>query len=153
LLVSWGSWGTDNGPNVKIGLAQDPGPAGKQHALWLTRNLAGYQVVVSPELGEKEERAMPVAAQANVGNLLVVAAPWNRSFIEELRDFPAGAHDDQVDALSRAFSVVGMKRPPMQISDAALAGWGALRPVRDLAARPWWSPSSRIARACSRSRR
>jgi predicted phage terminase large subunit-like protein len=33
-------------------------------------------------------------------------AAWNRDFLEELQDFPGGAKDDQVDALSRAFSMV-----------------------------------------------
>ena len=29
---------------------------------------------------------------------------WNKDFIEELRNFPNGAHDDQVDAGSDAFN-------------------------------------------------
>jgi hypothetical protein len=45
-----------------------------------------------------------VASQCNVGNLAVVRAPWTRAFLEELADFPGGAHDDQVDALARAFA-------------------------------------------------
>jgi predicted phage terminase large subunit-like protein len=45
-----------------------------------------------------------VAAQAYHGNLLIRRAPWNDDFLEELCLFPAGPHDDQVDALSGAFA-------------------------------------------------
>jgi predicted phage terminase large subunit-like protein len=33
-------------------------------------------------------------------------AAWNRAFLEELRDFPNGTNDDQVDALARAFNTL-----------------------------------------------
>ena len=49
---------------------------------------------------------MPVASQADAGNLALLRAPWNRVLLEELRDFPHGAKDDQVDALSRAFGML-----------------------------------------------
>lgn len=49
---------------------------------------------------------MPVASQVNAGAVTVLKGAWNRDFIEELQDFPGGAKDDQVDALSRAFSMV-----------------------------------------------
>ncbi len=49
---------------------------------------------------------MPVASQAEAGNLALLRAPWNRALLEELRDFPHGAKDDQVDALSRAFGML-----------------------------------------------
>jgi len=40
------------------------------------------------------------------GHVAIVRAPWNRAFLEELRDFPSGTHDDQVDALARAFNTL-----------------------------------------------
>ena len=36
----------------------------------------------------------------------IVRASWNHVFLEELRDFPFGRKDDQVDALSRAFTML-----------------------------------------------
>ena len=98
--------------NVPIGLPQDPGQAGKAQVQYLTSKLAGYTVVSSPETGDKATRAAPVAAQVNVGNLSIVSgaeaqpAQWNRPFLSELEDFPAGTKDDQVDALSRAFAML-----------------------------------------------
>lgn len=109
-----------DGKRVRISIPQDPGQAGKTQALYLTRALAGYPVITSPESGDKITRAEPVASQVNVGNVLMLRGEWNRAFIDELRMFPNGNHDDQVDALSRSFShLIG--RAPMRISDAALA--------------------------------
>ena len=91
---------------VSVGLPQDPGQAGRAQVLHLTRLLAGFHVIASPETGAKEIRALPAASQCEAGNLCVVRARWNADFIEELAAFPTGAKDDQVDALSRAFGML-----------------------------------------------
>lgn len=93
-----------DGAPTEIHLPQDPGQAGKAQVQYLTRELAGYVVKSSPETGSKEVRAEPLAAQVNVGNVLMVRGPWNQALLDEMRVFPNGAHDDQVDALSRAFA-------------------------------------------------
>ena len=100
-----------DGRSVVVGLPQDPGQAGKQQVAWLTGQLAGHRVVASPETGSKLTRATPVAAQAEVGNLVVVQAGWNAALLDELRDFPTGRKDDQVDALARGFSLLGEAVP------------------------------------------
>ena len=92
-----------DGLTVLVSLPQDPGQAGQAQAAYLTRKLAGFAVRCSPETGAKATRAGPVAAQIEARNVSLVRAPWNRAFLEELRDFPHGRKDDQVDALSRAF--------------------------------------------------
>ena len=95
-----------DGRGVAIGLPQDPGQAGKSQVAYLTGRLAGWRVVSSLESGPKDRRAMPVAAQVNGGTVSMLRGKWNRAFVEELRDFPGGAKDDQVDALGRAFSML-----------------------------------------------
>jgi len=95
-----------DGPGVAIGLPQDPGQAGKQQVAYLSGRLAGWRVIASPETGSKVTRAGPVSAQAEAGLLTMVRAAWNHAFFEELRDFPHGRKDDQVDALSRAFTML-----------------------------------------------
>jgi predicted phage terminase large subunit-like protein len=109
-----------DGRQVKISIPQDPGQAGKTQVLYLTRQLPGYRVTSSPESGDKVTRAEPFAAQVNVGNVLILRAPWNEVLRNELRYFPTkGVHDDIVDGLSRAFAEL-IGRAPMAISDAAL---------------------------------
>jgi predicted phage terminase large subunit-like protein len=95
-----------DGRGVPVGLPQDPGQAGKQQVAWLTARLAGHRVVASAETGSKLVRASPVAAQVDAGNLLLVRAGWNAALVEELREFPQGRKDDQVDALSRGFAML-----------------------------------------------
>lgn len=111
-----------DGHACRIGLWQDPGQAGKAQVLDYTRALAGYTIEAIPATGDKETYARPVASQCNVGNLYMVAGPWNRPFIEELGGFPFATHDDQIDALSRAFMIVGLAPPPMRISSMARRG-------------------------------
>lgn len=115
-----------DGYSVKVGLPQDPGQAGKMQVLYYTKKLAGYRVESSPETGDKATRAGPVASQCNVGNLYVVRGTWNRTFLDELAGFPGLTHDDQVDALSRAFGMVTAKAP-MMITPSAAAQ--AMRPA------------------------
>jgi len=110
-----------DGAGVRIGLPQDPGQAGKQQVLYLTRKLAGFRVDSSPETGDKATRASPMASQVNVGNFAIVKAAWNRPFLDELASFPSGTKDDQVDALSRAFSMIGLGAGAMTISSDLLA--------------------------------
>jgi predicted phage terminase large subunit-like protein len=102
-----------DGAAVLIGLPQDPGQAGKQQVAWLIQRLAGYRVRASPETGAKLTRATPAAAQVEAGLLVLHRALWNRAFIDELRDFPNGRKDDQVDALSRGMALLGetIKQP------------------------------------------
>ncbi len=95
-----------DGRKVRISLPQDPGAAGKAQILYLTRQLAGFAVKSSPESGDKTTRAEPFAAQVNVGNVLVLDdGTWDTAaLVAEMRLFPNGKHDDQIDALSRAFN-------------------------------------------------
>lgn len=114
--VERGQWETDERDRVLVNTAQsdgvfvtqdmpqDPGQAGKSLILYLTRQLAGYKVKSSPETGDKVTRAEPFAAQLNVGNVLMLRGAWNDPLKEEMRMFPNGKFDDQVDGLSRAFN-------------------------------------------------
>ncbi|MDT7952986.1 MAG: phage terminase large subunit [Acetobacteraceae bacterium] len=110
-----------DGVSVTVGLPQDPGQAGRAQIAYLTKALAGFRVVSSRESGSKETRAMPVASQVNAGTVSLLRGSWNRDFLEELQDFPGGAKDDQVDALSRAFSMVLEPASPAKLRKIA---WG-----------------------------
>ena len=60
---------------------------------------------------DKVARALPLTVELEAGRLLLPRrAPWLDALLAELLAFPAGAHDDQVDALAYAVAVrhVGM---------------------------------------------
>jgi predicted phage terminase large subunit-like protein len=92
-----------DGPETHISVPQDPGQAGKVQAFHMVQMLAGYNVEATPETGSKITRASPFAAQVEGGNVFMLRGPWNKALTDELRMFPNGTFDDQVDALSRAF--------------------------------------------------
>ncbi len=100
-----------DGPGVIISLPQDPGQAGAAQIAMLTRGLAGFKVISSPEREPKRVRAMPAATQVDGGNLAILAAPWNDAFLAEMRGFPHGANDDQIDALARAVNSLAILTP------------------------------------------
>lgn len=95
-----------DGAEVAIALPQDPGQAGKQQVAHLKRRLAGFRVSSSPESGSKLTRAAPLSALVEAGGLATLRKPWTAALLDELRDFPHGRHDDQVDALARAFALL-----------------------------------------------
>jgi predicted phage terminase large subunit-like protein len=95
-----------DGYSCKVGIPQDPGQAGKFQVQYLVTKLAGYSVEFSPETGDKATRAAPFASQVNVGNVAMIKGDWNDAFLEEARAFPVGATLDQIDASSRAFSMI-----------------------------------------------
>lgn len=111
-----------DGRAVPVGLPQDPGQAGKQQVAFLAARLAGHSVLAWPETGSKLVRAMPVAAQVEAGRLSLLPGAWNRALLDELRDFPHGRKDDQVDALSRAHAMLAQAvRPARQLRVPLLA--------------------------------
>lgn len=95
-----------DGAACKIKLPQDPGQAGKDQAQSLVRMLSGYVASASVVTGSKETRAEPMAAQINIGNIVMLRGEWNRDLVDEMRVFPGGTHDDIVDACSDAFTAV-----------------------------------------------
>lgn len=87
-------------------LPDDPGQAGTWQAQAISRSLRGHRFEFTPESGDKITRAQPFAAQVNVGNVKMLRGDWNDDLLNELRSFPFGAHDDIVDACSRAYNTM-----------------------------------------------
>jgi len=96
----------NDGAKVIVAIPEDPGQAGKSQMSYLTKQLAGFHVIATRETGSKATRAMPLASQVEAGNISIVRADWNRNLLDEMRDFPWGKKDDQVDALVRAFTTL-----------------------------------------------
>jgi predicted phage terminase large subunit-like protein len=102
---------------TEIWIPQDPAQAGQEQAESYIRMLAGYRVKAERMNGDKVTRADGAASQANIGRIGVLRAPWTAALIEELAAFPRGQHDDQVDAVSLAFS---------KLDTSTLAVWARL---------------------------
>jgi predicted phage terminase large subunit-like protein len=95
-----------DGAATTIAYHQDPGSAGVAEAQSTARALDGFDVRFAPASGNKETRAKPVSAQVEAGNVRIVRGLWNDVFIRELENFPDGKHDDAIDALSGAHSML-----------------------------------------------
>jgi predicted phage terminase large subunit-like protein len=95
-----------DGHHVRIDLPQDPGQAGKAQLADFVLDLPGFIVSGSPESGDKRQRALPLAAQQAVGNVILVAGPWVAEFVAEANLFPASTYKDQIDSASRAYTAL-----------------------------------------------
>lgn len=99
-----------DGRQVRIYMEQEPGSAGVNTIDEYRRmHLRGYAFYPDRPSGGKDERARPWAAQAEAGNVKLVAGQWVDDFLDEAEVFPnegGGVHDDQIDAVSGAFGML-----------------------------------------------
>jgi len=94
-----------DGKQIPVRMEQEPGSSGVTAIDGYKRRvLMGWDFRGIPSTGSKEVRANPVASQAEAGNIKLVRGTWINAFLDEAELFPAGSHDDQVDALSGALS-------------------------------------------------
>lgn len=93
----------DGLPRVLI--EREPGSAGKSLISAYSRALSGLARVegISPT-GDKQTRAEIWSLLGEQGRVTLLSHEWNQDFLAELEEFPMGAHDDQVDAVSLAAS-------------------------------------------------
>ena len=101
-----------DGRAVPIVVKQEPGSSGKTVVHYYKRRLIGYNVLGVPDTGSKEDRAGPLASQAQIGNVLMLKAAWNKPFLDEAAQFPTkGVHDDQIDAAATGLQRLIIKTP------------------------------------------
>lgn len=96
-----------DGQQVKIILEQEPGSSGIADVDDIIKMLNGFVAKKVKPSTNKVNRADPVSAQAESGNIKLISAAWNDSFLAELENFPDNKfHDDQVDGLSMAYNFI-----------------------------------------------
>jgi predicted phage terminase large subunit-like protein len=103
MLVSLSEVDANMHGGCEISIPQDPGSAGKVVKSAYVALLHGHIVECTPESGEKEVRAGPLASQVEAHNVYLVKGPWNADFVAEAASFPRGRLKDQLDAASRAY--------------------------------------------------
>lgn len=110
-----------DGIEVEIMLEQDPGQAGVAEVELLIREvLQGFNVHATTVNKNKADRAKPLSAQAEAGNVWLVRGPWQTQFMLEAEAFidereckaPKGYHDDQIDAASGAYNHLALSPLP-----------------------------------------
>lgn len=87
-------------------LEEEVGIDGEKRTASLVRRLQAVGIAVRTErAGKKKElRAEPLASACEVGNVCLAPGNWRDSLRREAADFPAGRHDDMVDAVSGGFN-------------------------------------------------
>lgn len=79
---------------------------------------------VMKPLTDKLARARALQGRMQQGRVYFLEAPWTESLKKEMLRFPAGDHDDQIDALAWACNLVVGKKPPQDILAARkLPSW------------------------------
>ena len=90
---------------IPIYMEQEPGASGVQAIDHYRREvLKGFDFHADKKASSKVLRASPLASAAEAGNVKIVQGNWNEELLDEFEVFPQGAHDDQVDAVSGAFT-------------------------------------------------
>jgi len=94
-----------DGPAVRIGVEAVGGH--KDTATTMKRALMGkFKVEPVTVSKDKVQRAQPLEAIFEAGNIHVLRAPWNDRLYEDLAGFPDGAaHDDFADMLSGGYAM------------------------------------------------
>lgn len=98
---------SEDGKECRIGMEEEGGASGKSLIDHYRRSvLVGYNYHSVRPTGDKVVRAMPLAAAAEAGNVMVLKGDWNKAFLDEVESFgPDCPHDDQVDAASGAVNM------------------------------------------------
>ena len=92
-------------------MEQEPGSSGVNTIDHYRRAvLKGYAYYGDKKTSNKVERAMPLSAAAEAGNVKLVLGDWNKDFLDEAEVFPNGRHDDMVDAVSGALTMLTSAR-------------------------------------------
>ena len=101
-----------DGKGIQIVIEQEPGASGKMLIDHYQRIvLKGWSVKGERPSGPKFVRAQPLFAAIQAGHVRILRAPWNKEYIEELKMFPEGDYDDQVDVTSGAFNYLWEGKP------------------------------------------
>jgi predicted phage terminase large subunit-like protein len=119
-----------DGPNTHVHIEQEPGSAGKAVVDAAVRGMADRVVRGDRPTGDKFNRATVVSSKAEHGMVKLKRAPWNGALLAELEAFREDdkhPHDDQVDALSGAFSVLQGGRGGQSVQATGDSGEAVVR--------------------------
>ncbi len=98
-----------DGPGVRVGTESVAGY--KDTYTRLKETLSGVRNVdkIVPAT-DKLVRVNPLEPIFEVGNVHLIRGDWNQAFLDECGEFPSGAHDDQVDAMSCGWKMASKEK-------------------------------------------
>lgn len=96
LVLKWRplEWAEETG-QIRSGVGPFLDKRARERRAWCVRTQF-------PTRGDKAVRAQSIRARSTFGVRIPAGAPWRAEFIAECLRFPAGVHDDQVDAFGLA---------------------------------------------------
>jgi predicted phage terminase large subunit-like protein len=80
----------------------EPGSAARRDALHMIQLLKGHDAKGIQSRLDKYLRAKPLATASEVGNVKLLAGPWNEAWLQHMHNQPEWGHDDVMDASSGA---------------------------------------------------
>lgn len=98
--------GLGDGAHVPIGFEQQGYMSRAGQDLLMDVRLHAFSVWGYPKDKDKLTNALPFAARVGQGLVEVVEGHWTHAYLDELCSFPAGTHDDQVDASAGAYMML-----------------------------------------------
>jgi predicted phage terminase large subunit-like protein len=109
-----------------MGSAEETGQIRAGIGPWLDRRARERRAYCAreafPTRGDKSVRAQSIRGRMAMNGLYIPQnAPWRAAFEAELLSFPAGRHDDQVDALGLVGQLLDVMLPPPHAKPAAPA--------------------------------
>lgn len=107
----------EDGLSTPISIEQEGGSSGKiviDH--YARKILQGFAFTGERATTSKEQRADPIAAAAENGNVHICKQNWTKQVLDELEEFPSGRHDDVVDAISGAFAMLNLHQVSIAFS-------------------------------------
>ena len=92
-----------DGAAVRIGVES---VAGYKDTYTILRGIIRNRIIVKINATkDKVVRCSELEVPVEAGHLYFLRGAWNQALLEEFASFPAGVHDDKVDAVAGAFAM------------------------------------------------
>jgi predicted phage terminase large subunit-like protein len=111
---------SQDGSEVDIWLEQEPGSSGIADVQDIIGMLDGYVARADKPTGSKIQRALPLSAQAEAGNVKLLRGEWNEDFLDEAENFDGSGstRTDQIDCISGAYNKLQVQSKLLEMEDS-----------------------------------
>lgn len=108
---------------VPVWMEQEPGSSGVNTIDHYKRKvLSGFAFYGDRPTGSKEDRARPLSAAAEAGNVFLVRGEWINDFLDEIVAFPDSNAKDQVDVCSASIFILNEMKDMKRVVNPIVGG-------------------------------